>query len=82
MVRPFPCVKTHVGLQMVVPREPFVTFRALERFFPGVGTFMVLQNVLVPEGAIADSARELFISIRSVFVSPGARRRRGTGRGR
>ena len=38
----FTGMQPHVGLQMVVPRETFVTDLALKRFFPSVRTLMIL----------------------------------------
>lgn len=57
---------------MVVPRESFVTFRALERFLPGVSAFVILQYVLVTERSRADSAGEHLVP--SVLARLGADR--------
>lgn len=50
-----------MGLEVVVPGEAFVAFRAFEGFLAGVGSFVVLEDVLVAERAVADLAGEDFV---------------------
>jgi len=54
----FSCMEPHVGLEMVVTCEPFVTNATLKRFLSCMGAFMVLQYMLVPERPVANLARE------------------------
>lgn len=55
-------VQAQVGFEVVVAREPLVTLSALEGLLARVGALVVLEDVLVSEGARADLAREQLIT--------------------
>lgn len=65
-------MQSHVCFQMVVPGEPLVALRTLERLLASVRALVVLQHVFVPEGSIADTTRENLLSVVLLFrTTPG-----------
>lgn len=56
-------------LEVVVSSEAFMTFFTLEGFLARMRPFVVLQDVFVPEAAMADVARELFLFFLAIVVA-------------
>lgn len=54
-------VQTHVGLEVMVTCEFLIALGTFEGFLTGVCSFVILQDVLVAKGTIADFAGEHFV---------------------
>lgn len=55
-------VKSHVGFEMMVPRESFLAFRTFERFLTRVRSFVILKYVLVAERSRTNVACKTFVT--------------------
>lgn len=56
-------------LEVVVSSEALMAFFTLEGFFARMRPFVVLQDVFIPEAAMADIAREFFFFLLAVVVA-------------
>jgi len=65
-------MQSHVCLQVVVTSESLVTLFAFKRFLTGVGSFMVLKDMFISKGSIADITSEDFFSSRTIGCSSWA----------
>ena len=54
-------VKSHVGLEVMISGETFVTDLTFEGFLARVRTFVILQDVLVAKASVAGLAGEDFV---------------------
>lgn len=64
-------VQTHMGLEMMVTREALMTDFALEGLFTGMGSLVVLKNVLVAKGSVANLACEdLVAPVHAILAGP------------
>ena len=55
-------MQPHVCFEMVITSESLVTNLTFERFLSSVGSFMVLQDMLVTKRSVANLAREDLIA--------------------
>lgn len=62
-----------MGLEVVVAREPLATLETLEWFLARVRPLVVLQDVLVAEGSVADVAGEHLLLVVRLLLRVGAR---------
>ena len=55
-------MQPHVCFEMVITSESLVTNLTFKRFLSSVGSFMVLQDMLVAKRSVANLAREDLIA--------------------